>query len=80
MTIEQENKRALGRAFRAMLRVADEMPVDMQTALLQLAVAEWPEPNRASASLETQKQETTEHAHANDREAEEACRAGSATR
>lgn len=82
MTIQTENERALGRAIRAMLRVGDELPVAMQSALLRLAVSEWPEPRPVSMRLGTQKptHTITEHADANECEAQEGCLAGSATR
>lgn len=82
MTIQTENKRALGRAFRAMLRVDDELPVEMQSALLRLAVSQWPEPRPGSMRLGPQQSThtITEHADANECEAQEGCLAGSATR
>jgi hypothetical protein len=75
MTIEQESVRALGKAVRVVLSAGDEIPVEMQAALLRLAVAQWPEPRASSSSLCANK-EMMEHANGNEEQAEEARLAG----
>ena len=75
MTIEQESVRALGKAVRVVLSAVDEIPVEIQAALLRLAVAQWPEPRASSSSL-CANQELMEHANGNEEQAEEARLAG----
>jgi hypothetical protein len=75
MSIEQESIRALGKAVRLVFSAGSEMPVEMQAALLRLAVAQWPEPRAASSSLCANK-EMIEHSNGNEEQAEEARLAG----
>ena len=75
MSIEQESMRALGKAVRVVLSAGDEMPIEMQAALLLLAAAQWPEPRASSSSLCANNQ-MMEHANGNEEQAEEARLAG----
>ena len=75
MSIEQESMRALGKAVRVVFSAGNEMPVEMQAALLRLAAAQWPEPRASSSSL-CANNEMMEHANGNAEQAEEARLAG----